>query len=175
MQKIIALLVFVAACGSGKSSFSGDGEQAAAPVEELAKPTYSSDVKPVVTVPVAAPQPAPELGAIPARAVRNGSFAVWTEPADPEPFQNYEILVRVTLPEEMAVGYSPKEDLFGQVTGSDGFTLGFGFGLKIFIFETYPDGGLIHVGVPGGGRIVQDTIVVNSFILKENQVLTITF
>jgi hypothetical protein len=58
-------------------------------------------------------------GGAPKNAVTKGSFTAWTVPEDPEPGQDYVIVIEIKLPEK--VRRYPLKDLSGMVVGTDGW------------------------------------------------------
>ena len=106
------------------------------------------------------------------RVIRKGSFAAWTVPEDPEPNQDYVIVIQVQLPQGVK-SYSPA-DLAGEVHGTDRY------------FQSIPgkakgplpvkDGQTqLVIKVPGAAQLVKDTIVIRSRLLREKQTLEIEF
>ena len=187
MKRLSLLLAaaLLASCGS-TSEFTGyapvpqskavvsakTGDATPAPPKTI---PYSSPVP--STIIQAAPAEAPaEPSRVPERAVKAGHFEVWIEPEAPRAFQTYAIFVKVTLPKDVLGNYSPG-DLRGNVTGTDNFAKAF-VGSSSGIapnFESLSDGALVQVLVPGGGTLVEDTIVVSSIFLGETQVVKIGF
>ena len=111
-------------------------------------------------------------GGAPKNAVTKGSFTVWTVPEDPEPGQDYVIVIEIKLPEK--VQRYPLKDLSGMVVGTDGWRQAIpgksqGFA-RVVDHRTQ-----LEIRVPGAPRLVRDTIRIRSRILKEQQVLTIVF
>jgi hypothetical protein len=107
-----------------------------------------------------------------ANAVSQGSFTVWTVPEDPEPGQNYTIIIQIKLPKK--VRRYPTRDLSGIVIGSDLWRQPIPGNapkyLRVVNHRTQ-----LQVRVPGAARHVQDTIRIRSRILKEKQTLQILF
>jgi len=163
---IPTVILFANACGS-KSSLSGDGATGNTQVK-------SGNSSPVISSQENATLPPAAKSVVPERAVQAGSFQAWLEPPDPAPFQEYEIWIKVNLPDQYLDGYSIK-DLSGTVAGTDDYRAAFGASFGIGTFEKLSDGAIFHIGVPGGGRFVNDTVQVQSLILKENQVLKLSF
>ncbi len=111
-------------------------------------------------------------GGAPKNAVTKGSFTAWTVPEDPEPGQDYVIVIEIKLPEK--VQRYPLRDLSGMVVGTDGWrqaipgkTQGFA---RVVDHRTQ-----LEIKVFGAPRLVRDTIRIRSRILKEQQILTIVF
>ncbi|MEZ6132115.1 MAG: hypothetical protein R3C59_25930 [Planctomycetaceae bacterium] len=108
----------------------------------------------------------------PAQAVREGSFSVWTEPANPRPGEPYRIIIQVRLPEHIKT-YSVT-DLQGVVVGSDGYRKpipGFMQG-KLPIVDGYAR---LAVPIVSADKQVRDTVYIRSKLLKETQKLLIEF
>lgn len=106
------------------------------------------------------------------RAVKRGKFTAWTVPADPQPFQNYLIVIEVEWPKATSrkMLRDRKSDLTGTVKGSDNY-------LQVIEKSGFfiPKSNQIVVPVPGAEQNVRDEIHVHSKILEESQDLTITF
>ncbi len=112
------------------------------------------------------------------RTVTQGSFTAWTITADPKPRQDYLVVIQIILPEK--IKQYRKEDLTGFLTGDDGYKTPIGsyrgskyskkyyghFDLKANQF---------FIKIPGAAAKVQDTINIQSRMLKEKQVLVIVF
>jgi hypothetical protein len=109
------------------------------------------------------------------KVARKGSFAAWTVPRDPNPGQNYVIVIQIQLPAD--IKKLPKKDLLGStVVGTDGFRL-----------EIPPPGSSrgylpgndkevqMVVLVPGAAQLVRDTIKIKSKALKEEHTIEIEF
>lgn len=140
---------------------------------------------------------------LPGRAVRAGSFAAWTTPQgvdntrrrfrpkgqpgdSPAPGEMYYITIQIRLPADRKT-YS-LSDLSGEVVGTDKYRQRIPRGVWIM----GDDGDLVRppfsgklkvknrvveiiVEVPGAAKLVEDTIEVESKMLKERQTLTLTF
>jgi hypothetical protein len=109
------------------------------------------------------------------KAIVKGSFTVWTVPDDPEPYQDYLIIIQVRLPKKTRE-YA-RDDLSGLVVGTDTYeqTLpGFGFP-RGRLLPVKDDVAQLAVPVPGAERLVKDTITVESKLLKEKQKIEIVF
>jgi hypothetical protein len=108
-----------------------------------------------------------------AKVARKGRFSAWTVPADPEPGQNYIIVIQIELPENMKK--LARKDLLGSlVIGTDGYkqfipgnTRGFLPGNEQQV--------QVAVSVPGAATLVRDTIKIKSKALKEEQTLESEF
>jgi hypothetical protein len=140
---------------------------------------------------------------LPGRAVRAGSFAAWTTPQgldnhrrrfkekgkpgdSPQPGEIYHITIQIRLPADRKI-YA-LSDLSGEVVGTDRYRQR--FPQRAWITDA--DGELVRppstgklkvknrvveiiIEVPGAARLVEDTIEVESKLLKEQQTLTLTF
>lgn len=108
-----------------------------------------------------------------AKVTRKGRFTAWTDPQDPEPGQNYRIIIQIELPDN--IKRLPKRDLVGSyVKGTDSYldtipndTRGF--------FPGNSQRVQVVVFVPGASALVKDTIKIKSRLLKEEQTLEIVF
>ena len=108
----------------------------------------------------------------PVQAVVSGSFAVWTEPANPQPGQPYRIFIQIRLPEGTRL--YDLSDLDGVVVGTDGYRKpipGYRHG------RLPVDNGCVRIIVPVvcADEKVKDVVYVRSRLLKETQQLTIEF
>ncbi len=109
---------------------------------------------------------------VPSFAVTKGSFSAWTQPRDPDPRQNYVIVIQVRVPQSI-LEYRGS-DLTGMVTGTDGYKQV----IKFKSMDKFPvkDGAVeIRVPVPGAAKLVRDTIRIESRLLREKQTLRIEF
>ncbi len=114
--------------------------------------------------------------ALPPQALKKGSFAVWTEPRDPIPKEPYYIIIDVdisTLDKEFKK--YPARDISGSVVGTDNYEQDFGGRRERGNLPIVDDHVRMKVLVPGAARLVQDTIEVESKLLKEKQKITIVF
>ncbi len=107
-------------------------------------------------------------------AVFKGSFAAWTVPEDPEPGEDYKIVVRVKLPERVKRRY-PVSDLSGVVIGTDGYRQVIPGITKLKTLKVLRGYTQFDVTVPGAYRLVKDKIIVRSKMLEEEQLLEIVF
>lgn len=101
--------------------------------------------------------------------VQKGSFTAWTEPADPEPGEDYKIIIQVKYKkpnQKVSVN-----DISGSVIGTDKFRLM----ISQYTSEIIPDANQVVVNIPGAAARVRDSIRVYSASLKENQRLEIEF
>jgi hypothetical protein len=117
-------------------------------------------------------------GMIPNRAVSKGSFSVWTEPADPAPYQDYLIVIHVKVPKKITT-YN-ENDLTGAMVGTDGYRTPIGNykGSKFpkkYYGKFDPKHKLLALKIPGAKEKVKDTIQVESRVLKEKQTIEIVF
>jgi hypothetical protein len=108
---------------------------------------------------------------IPGHAQTKGSFSAWAEPRDPMPGQEYFIVIQIKLPSKYKKYKG--SDLSGIVIGTDKYEQKIHYGNQTFPVE---DGNVqFRIRVPGGGRLVRDTIRVESKMLKEKQTFEIEF
>jgi len=127
------------------------------------------------------------------KAVTKGSFTVWTDPEDPEPRQEYDIIIQIKLPKRVKRYRS--SDLSGSVRGSDKFYQVIPWDPKAPKSPRFPgrrgklkflkkNGYLpIKIGltqlvirIPGALKAqVEDEIEIHSETLKEKQTLKIVF
>jgi hypothetical protein len=126
-----------------------------------------------------------ELPAGGGNAVREGSFAAWTVPEDPQPQQNYMIVIEVTLPKDTE-RYT-KADLSGQLVGTDGYRVRIPDGtefngqgwirpMRTPAFRRAGDKARVVFFIRGAQQaLVRDTILIRSRLLDEQQKLQITF
>jgi hypothetical protein len=109
------------------------------------------------------------------QAIVKGSFTVWTVPKDPQPFQDYLIIIQVQLPAKTR--QYRRDDLSGMVIGTDRYEQvlpGFGQPLGRFL-PVENNMTQLAIPVPGAERLVRDTITVESKLLKEKQKIEIEF
>ncbi|MFO0426042.1 MAG: hypothetical protein ACK526_05700 [Planctomyces sp.] len=100
----------------------------------------------------------------PANAVTAGSFAVWTEPANPEPEEPYRIIVQIRIPEG-TLRY-PVSDLDGVVLGSDGYRKLIPGALRGFL--PVADGQVrLEIPIVSADENVEDTVMIRSRLLRE--------
>lgn len=113
-----------------------------------------------------------KIDGAPADAVTKGSFTVWTEPNDPKPYEDYDIVIAVRLPTTVT-SYS-LGDLDGRLDGTDGYRqiIREGHDLRL---DFKPGDARIRVPVPGSYSMVQDSISIRSTLLNESQEIKITF
>ena len=124
-------------------------------------------------------------------AVTKGSFTAWTDPANPQPGQLYQIIIEIRLPDRIK-SYR-LSDLSGIVVGSDSYRQNLPFdrdspsaarvtgGAE---YETVRRNTKIEIigktlqlaiKVPGAERLVRDRIRIKSRRLKEEQEITLVF
>ena len=127
-------------------------------------------------------------------AVTKGSFTAWTSPENPQPNQNYKIIIEMRLPND--VKRFRLSDLSGTVKGSDTFERRIPFDrrprFKSTSFYTDEDNKLqaitgrdtvtvrenkiqMVVLIPGGADEVRDMIQISSRRLREKQELELVF
>lgn len=112
------------------------------------------------------------------RAVTKGSFAVWTEPKDPAPREDYLIVIEIAVPDK--IKRFPGSDLKIEVRGTDTYYLSIpGTRTPPWLRGDLPivDGKVqVPIRVPGAVANVRDIINVRSVkILKEHQRMEIKF
>ena len=113
---------------------------------------------------------------VPDSAITKGSFTVWTEPEDPAPYEDYNVIVQVKL--DSGISSYSKSDLTGNLVGTDGYTQILG---KYALFDSlkhYPSKGYARLTtstVPGSYENVRDDITITSKILNETQTISIVF
>ncbi len=109
---------------------------------------------------------------VPRHAVAAGSFAVWTEPENPDPGEPYRIVIQIRLPDGTEK-YSVA-DLEGVVVGSDGYQKLIPGPLRGFL--PVQDGIVkLEVHIVSADKNVQDTVFIRSKLLREAQRLRIQF
>jgi hypothetical protein len=214
-----ALLVFVSACGDaatfsgaqGSRTVTNQASPAVAPVS-LPQPSQSGDATagpaaPAVPAapakaapapapaptPAAAPAPAPAQeptpATPPANAVTAGSFTAYANPASPQPGEDYQIFITVTLPGN-TTNYL-ESDLSGTLNGTDGYVQDLGASKKHGTgsaadqlggidtlapdFTVTGNQATLTIWVPGAAPGVEDTINIHSALLNETQALHIQF
>ncbi len=110
--------------------------------------------------------------------VSKGSFTAWTVPQDPEPRQDYLIIIQIKLPAK--IKRYRQEDLSGFLVGDDGYTTPIGEyrGNKFpkrFYGKFDMKAKQFMIKIPGAAAKVKDEIRIESRILKEKQKLVIVF
>lgn len=109
---------------------------------------------------------------IPGHAKTKGSFSAWTDPRDPNPNQDYVIVIQIRLP--TSVRKFRGSDITGLVEGTDRYR-------QVIRFKStdqFPveDGVVeLRITVPGGALRVRDTIRIESKTLREKQTFEIEF
>lgn len=124
-------------------------------------------------------------------AVTKGSFTAWTDPADPQPGQPYQIIIQIRLPERIRQ-YSIS-DLSGKVVGTDKYvqqipvdpskpysttTLRGSRVVQAKVSEplrVFDQKVQLMIKIPGAQQLVRDTIHISSKVLDESQTLEIEF
>lgn len=101
--------------------------------------------------------------------VKKGSFTAWTVPEDPQPGEDYKIIIQVSYKNKNQK-LTP-DDITGSVIGTDKYRLM----ISRTTSEIIPDARQVVVYIPGAAARVRDTIRVYSATLRENQRLEITF
>lgn len=114
----------------------------------------------------------PEARPAPAHAVVVGAFSAWTEPAFPAPGEAYVIVIQVTLPERIK-RYS-SGDLSGVIIGADGYRK-FIHGNKAHFLPIVHHTARIRVPVIGAERARQDSIIIQSRILRQRQLIELRY
>ena len=105
-------------------------------------------------------------------AVSKGCFSAWSVPEDPNPRQNYAIVIQIKLPKE--VTRLRRSDLSGMVVGTDDYRQPIP-GIKRGWVPVKGNQAQLAIAVPGAAKLVKDTINVSSKSLKETQTLEIVF
>lgn len=124
-------------------------------------------------------------------AVTKGSFTAWAEPNNPQPGQNYLIIIQVRLPDD--VKRYRIADLVGEVEGTDSYRQRIPYdsrtrsataastpeGLKVIdgstILDVIDNRIQLAIRVPGAARLVRDKITIRSRRLREEQELVLVF
>jgi hypothetical protein len=171
----------LSACAS--SGFSGDNatkapkkEAPPAQISQNSAESRAENSKKAKTTPKP-PESTTQETKKPANAIKQGSFTVWADPADPVPQQPYFIYIEVDLPTKVT-SYT-YQDLTGNVTGTDGYQQFLGQGDPVtgapqkFFFKTGKARMILYV--PGADQNVRDTVEVFSNLLNERQVIHILF
>ena len=109
---------------------------------------------------------------VPGHAQTKGSFSAWADPRDPQPGQDYFVVIQIRLPK--TVTKYRGSDVSGNVIGTDGYKQPIRF--KGNVDFPVADGAVeIRVPVPGTREFVRDVIRVESKLLKEKQTFEIEF
>ena len=106
-------------------------------------------------------------------AVTAGSFTAWTVPEDPNPGEDYMIVIQIRVPEH--VDRYPVRDLSGLVEGTDRYRQPIGGRFARGTLPVHANNVQLTVMVPGAAQLVRDKIRLSSKILKETQTLEIVF
>jgi len=110
------------------------------------------------------------------RIFKKGSFSAWTIPDDPEPGQDYVIVIVVKLPKR--VKRYRASDLVGLVVGTDGYRQavpGPQYSRGTVYLPMKDHMAKLVVKVPGGASRVRDVINIRSKTLKEKQKIELEF
>ena len=110
---------------------------------------------------------------IPGYAQTKGSFSTWANPRDPKPGEAYEIVIQIQLPEKIAKYRG--SDISGNVIGTDSYRQVIRVKNPNELIPIEDGMVQIRIHVPGGGRLVRDTIRVESKMLREKQTFEIEF
>ncbi len=109
---------------------------------------------------------------VPGHAQTKGSFSAWPDPRDPKPGEDYFIVIQIRLPKNITKYRG--SDVSGNVIGTDGYRQAIRF--KTNETLDVEDGAVqMRIFVPGGGKLIRDTVRVESKILKEKQTFEIEF
>lgn len=111
-----------------------------------------------------------------ARVFTKGSFSAWTVPNNPDPGQDYEIVIVVRLPDR--VKRYQANDLKGIVVGTDGYRQeipGIEYTRGRVYLPLKDQTAQLVVRVPGAAAKVRDKIEIRSTTLNEKQTLEIEF
>ena len=109
---------------------------------------------------------------VPGHAQTKGSFTAWADPRDPQPNEDYFIVIQIRLPRNITKYRG--SDVSGNVIGTDGYRQAIRFKTN----ETLDvENGAVQmrIFVPGAAKLIRDTIRVESKILKEKQTFEIEF
>ncbi len=121
----------------------------------------------------------PVTSAAPETAQIAGSFAVWAQPPNPSPTQDYQLFIEVKLPPNTAA-YT-MADLTGSITGTDHYSQRLSQSRRSNVpfsvptFKTGNGTAILAVWVPGAEYRVADTVQVRSALLNEQQSIRIVF
>lgn len=132
-------------------------------------PPSESPPKPAPEKPV--PQP-PQVRPAPPHATIVGAFSAWTEPEFPAPGEAYVIVIQVTLPERIK-RYS-SADLSGVIIGADGYRK-YIRGHKAHFLPIVHHSARLRIPVIGAERARQDTIIIQSKILRQRQLIELSY
>jgi hypothetical protein len=108
----------------------------------------------------------------PSRARIVGAFSAWTEPENPAPGQPYVIVIQVTLPERIKRYTS--SDLSGVIMGADGYRK-FIQGSRAEDLPIVDHTARIRVPVIGAERGRKDSIVIQSRVLRQRQLIALNY
>ena len=159
ITSVLILALTMISCGNDSSFTAGEQNRRLEPSEGDPTPDTSDKV--------------------PAGAIVQGAFTVWTEPNQPVARQPYYIVVKVQLPSAMP-SYS-KSDLSGGMVGTDNYKRDIHppklhplNALDKFEFSG-GDVAIMRLYVPGAEKLVKDVITVKSALLNEQQSIEIVF
>lgn len=199
-RALVSLILWFSLCACSDTSFSGSAADKTAPTKPEPAKVIPQNANAAVEPTAAKPLDAtPALPPSPVGAVTKGSFTVWAVPSNPQPGQDYAIHINVRLPSG-ATNYT-YADLSGRVQGSDNYFRGIGReshgamdpAYIATIKSIYPgavvpsnnlpqdqfsaaDGyATVVLYVPGGERMVRDSVTVASSLLNESQQIDIVF
>ena len=111
-----------------------------------------------------------------AKVFRKGNFSAWTVPDNPNPGQDYVIMIVVKLPER--INKYQATDLKGIVVGTDGYQQqipGPEYSRGRVYLPMKDHTAQLAITVPGAAARVKDRIEIRSTLLNEKQILEITF
>ncbi len=103
------------------------------------------------------------------KAVQKGSFTAWTVPEDPEPWEDYKIIIHVQY-KNPKQKISP-DDISGSIVDTDKWQMT----ISRHTAQIIPDANQIVINVPGARKGVRDLIRIRSARLRENQKLELVF
>ena len=128
---------------------------------------------PAEAAPVAEETPSiPRIDRAPMQAIQEGSFSVWTEPAQPDPGEPYRIIIQIALPD--GLDRYNVADLEGVVVGSDGYRKPIP-GNKRGFLKIVDGFARFIIPIVSADEHVRDTIYLRSRLLKETQKLVLEF
>ncbi|MGE0173582.1 MAG: hypothetical protein AB7T49_12365 [Oligoflexales bacterium] len=168
---LLATGLAATSCRSQSTNFNSSSK----PSKAQQQPTQQAPQQQAPVQPQPPPTAAPEVSQnVPEKAVTKGSFSAWTEPFDPKPGKDYDIVIEVRLPDGTS-GYK-KSDLSGQLIGTDGYEQEIGeFPEPVEEFSVQGTKAQLRIEVPGAQKKVRDVIQIRSKLLKEEQSLEIVF
>lgn len=193
-----AALILTASVGCNSSEFSGSGGGKAPSTTKTEKKKSDDDALPVTktktdTAYETGTQPAEATQTVasdaPPSAVTAGSFKAWANPASPREDEDYTIFIEVTLPANVSPQSYTKEDLSGNLRGTDGYQQAIERSFApipgpLPIIPPFDPRGIFQVSgklarisfvVPGAASHVSDTITIHSNALNESQTVALVF